>query len=336
MVRRGLLLSFATPLVLIAGPMLDSSLEQAGPVVVEIYENLPPPPPSTPEEAQAGWDKKYVHHKARDIDLTGLTPTFRYTESAFGFPRLPTRFSKNALPLDYSEPFALKADMHAALPAGSYRFRLRSKGSARFALDGKILATTKRQKPNRSSNDDLPPPPEFVKPPLRPASVPHQDALVTVELDGAEHRFTLVALIGGFGLIPDPAELSLSYSCDGELDRLLGGAETPFLTNAGWEAYEAEVVARHSEGDRERRRAIDDSVEAAWAQRHRRVRAWLATRAPIAAPGVSSEESVYNDIDRFVQAKLEQAAVPADGSRDRPCVSAPAVARCDRGHPHGG
>ena len=309
LVRRGLLLSLAMPLVLIAGPVLDSSLDQAGAVVVEIYENLPPPPPSTPEEAQAGWDKRYVHHKARDIDLSGLTPTFRYTESAFGFPRLPAKFSKNALPLDYSEPFALKADMHAALPPGSYRFRLRSKGAARFALDGKVLAITKRQKPNRSSNDDLPPPPEFVKPPLRPASVPHQDALVTVELDGGEHRFTLVALIGGFGLIPDPAELSLSYSRDGDLDRLLGGAETPFLTNAGWEAYEAKSVARHIQGDRRRRRAIDDSVEAAWAERHRRVRAWLATRAPIEVPVVSSEESVHNDIDRFVQAKLEQASV---------------------------
>ena len=187
----GLILCLAAPLGLVASPVLDASLETVGPVVVEIYENLAPPPPSTPEEAQAGWEKKYVHHKARDISLTGLTPTFRYTESAFGFPRLPTKFSHNALVLDYSEPFALKAGMKATLPAGSYQFRLRSKGSARFELNGKIVATTKRQKPNRSSNDELPPPPEYVEPPLRPAGVPHQDVLVTVDLDGGEHEFTL-------------------------------------------------------------------------------------------------------------------------------------------------
>ena len=308
-VRLGLVLCAAASLAVAASPVLDSSLEKAGPAVVEIYENLAPPPPSTPEEAQAGWKKKYVHHKARDISLTGLTPTFRYTESAFGFPRLPTKFSKNALVLDYSEPFALRAGMTAALPAGSYQFRLRSKGSARFELDGKILATTKRQKPNRSSNDELPPPPEFVEPPLRPASVPHQDVLVTVDLDGGEHQFTLIALIGGYGLIPDPAELSLSYSRDGEVDRLLGGADTPLLTNEGWEAYEAKVIARHSQGDVARRRAADDAVEAAWGERHGRVREWLATEAPVAVPGVASEESVHNDIDRFVQVRLEEAGV---------------------------
>jgi hypothetical protein len=305
----GLILCLAAPLVLVANPVLEASLETVGPVVVEIYENLAPPPPSTPEEAKAGWEKKYIHHKARDIDLTGLTPTFSYTESAFGFPRLPTKFSRNALALDYSEPFALKAGMKAALPAGSYRFRLRSKGSARFAVDGEILATTKRQVPNRSSNDELPPPPKFVKPPLRPASVPHQDVLVTVDLDGGEHEFTLIALIGGYGLIPDPAELSLSYSRDGELDRLLGGAATPFLTNEGWEAYEAKVIARHSKGDVARRRAVDDAVEAAWARRHRRVGEWLATQRPVEVPRVGSQESVNNDIDRFVQVKLEEAGV---------------------------
>ncbi len=308
-VRLGLTLCLAASLAPAASPVLDASLEQVGPVGVEIYEDLPAPPPPTPEEAKAGWKEKYVHHKALDIDLTGLTPTYRYTESAFGFPRLPTKFSKNALALDYSEPFALKAGMKAAPPAGSYRFRLRSKGSARFELDGKVLATTKRQKPNRSSNDDLPPPPEFVEPPLRPASVAHQDVLVTVDLDGGEHQFTLIALIGGYGLIPDPAELSLSYSRDGELDRLLGGAETPFLTNEGWKAYEAKVIARHSQGDVARRREVDGAVDTAWAERHRRVQEWLATQAPVEVPGVASQESVNNDIDRFVQARLDEAHV---------------------------
>ena len=90
---------------------------------------------------------------------------------------------------------------------------------------------------------------------------------------------------------------------------LLGGADTPFLTNEGWEGYEAKVIARHSEGDVARRRTADDAVEAAWAERHRRVREWLANEAPVEAPRVASEESVHNDIDRFVQAKLEGAGV---------------------------
>lgn len=294
-----------------ASPALDPALERVGPVTVEIFENLPPPPDPTPEEEQAGWNKKYNHHKARDIDLTALIPTLRYTESAFGFPRVPTKFSNNGLALDYSEPFVLKATMTRVLPAGIYRFRLRSKGSARFEVDGEVLAMTKRQKPNRSSNDPLPPPVEHEDSPVRPVHFPHQDKVITLELDGAEHKFVLIALIGSYGLTPDPAELLVSYARPDELDRLLGGDDTPLLTDEGWESYRDRVIARHDTGDITRRRAVDDAVEAAWAERHRKVREWLKTQPAPEVPAVSSEDAVSNDIDRFIQAKLEAASVGA-------------------------
>ena len=73
------------------------ALEGPGPVEVELYENLPEPP--QPEDPGEGYNKKYTQHTADDIDLTGLRPSMRYTERAFGFPGIPTKFSKNGLAL---------------------------------------------------------------------------------------------------------------------------------------------------------------------------------------------------------------------------------------------
>ena len=283
------------------------ALEGTGLVQVELYENLPEPP--QPENPGEGYNKKYVQHTAAGIDLTGLEPSMRYTERAFGFPGIPTKFSKNGLALDYSEPFVLKATIERTLPAGSYQFRLRSRGASRLEVDGKVVAVTEPQKPNRSSNDLLPPPVEHDGSPRRPAHYPHKDAVVPVELDGAPHNFTLLAVVGGYGLTPDPTELSVSYARPGEIDRLLGSDSAPLLTDEEWKAYEASVVARHRAEDIERRREIDDEVEAAWSVRHQQVREWLKTQPAVEAPKVASEQAVRNDIDRFILAKLEDAGI---------------------------
>ena len=123
----------------------NPALEGTGPVQVELYENLPEPPQL--ENPGEGYNKKYAQHTADDIDLSGLKPTIRYTERAFGFPGIPTKFSENGLALDYSEPFVLKATIERSLPAGSYQFRLRSRGASRLEVDGKVIVVTEPQKP---------------------------------------------------------------------------------------------------------------------------------------------------------------------------------------------
>ena len=162
----------------------------------------------------------------------GAKPTTIYSEPAFGFVRIPRRYSRNALALDRSEPFTLQATLSRSLPAGKYRFRLRAKGLARFSIDGRALLETHAQEPSKDSNDSLPPPPSSVEYPVRPAPPPHQDELVMIELDGGEHTFMLTAVIGGKGLAPFPGELSVSYARPGEVDRVLGGDDAPLLTDS--------------------------------------------------------------------------------------------------------
>ena len=130
--------------MVMAASAASPALEVTGPVEVSLYENLPEPP--QPENPGEGYNKKYAQHAAGDIDLTGLKPSMRYTERAFGFPGIPTKFSKNGLALDYSEPFVLKDTMERALPREAT-----SSGCARRVLRGSRSTGKSSRSTNRRS-----------------------------------------------------------------------------------------------------------------------------------------------------------------------------------------
>ena len=85
----------------VAAPAAATISGSGNPVNVELFEGL--------EEAQ--W-----------LDPDSQTPISAYSELAFGFVRIPTRFSRNALPLDRSVPFTLKASILQNPSCGSVPF----------------------------------------------------------------------------------------------------------------------------------------------------------------------------------------------------------------------
>src|SRR5262249_36824354 len=88
----------------------DTGISQ-GPVQVEVFENV---------------------QKGSEFDLSSQKPTDRYTENAFGFVRVATKYSENALALDRSTPYVLRATFERAFPAGDRQFRLRARGAAQL------------------------------------------------------------------------------------------------------------------------------------------------------------------------------------------------------------
>src|SRR6266705_6401389 len=171
---------------------LSLAISQCGftaPVQVELFENIP-----------AG----------SEFELTNQKPTERYTENAFAFTRVPTKYSDNALALDRSTPFVLRATFERELPAGERQFRLRARGAAVLLVDGNVAAKTKPQPPNTTGDDPVPPPVVRENSPLRPAPYPHQDVIAKLRLESGKHSFTLIAIVGGKGLSPTPGELAVS------------------------------------------------------------------------------------------------------------------------------
>src|SRR5262245_1122824 len=142
----------------------------AAAVQVELFENVP-----------AG----------SEFQLTDLQPVERYIEPAFGFVRVPTKYSENALALDRSTPFVLRATFEREFPAGERSFRLRARGAAVLLVDGTVVAQTKPQPPNLSGDDPVPPPVVHESSPVRPAPYPHQDVLAKLRLESGKHSFAL-------------------------------------------------------------------------------------------------------------------------------------------------
>ncbi|MBM3786427.1 MAG: DUF1553 domain-containing protein [Acidobacteria bacterium] len=243
----------------------------AEPVRVEIFEDL---------------------SNGKEFELDGRTATAAYGEPAFAFVHTPVKFAANAIPLDRSTPFVLRAAYSRSFPAGAYSFRLRARGAAQLFVDGKLAASTKAQKPNTSGDDPVPPQVVRDNTPLRPAAYPHQDSFANLEFTGGEHSFVLVAVIGGKGLYPSPGELAVSVRGKGDqVDRLLGPDDAPPLTDAAWEAYTLASQARHAERNQLTRRAVSAEVAAAWTARH------------------TGKPTGKNQIDSFLNAKLTEAGV---------------------------
>src|SRR5580700_1578787 len=135
----------------------SAPLLSAAPVNVDLFEKVPP---------------------GSEFELANQKPVERYIEYAFGFTRVPTKYSDNALALDRSTPYVLRATFERAFPAGERQFRLRARGAAAFLVDGKIVAKTKPQPPNLSGDDPVPPPVVRENSPVRPAPYPHQDVVI--------------------------------------------------------------------------------------------------------------------------------------------------------------
>ena len=266
----------------------------ANPVQVEIFENVP---------------------AVSQLNPNG-EPTEKYTEPAFAFVHIPTKYSGNALPLDRSTPFILRASLERSFAAGEHQFRLRARGAAWFQIDGKTLLSTKPQKPNRSGDDPVPPP-VVRNSRLRPAPYPHQDAVAVTNLDGRPHRFTLIAVIGGTGLVPSPGELCVGVGPVGQVEQLLGPDTAPHLTDDEWNSYSADSLRRHKAVDALRRRSAGSAAAMAWNARHEKIRQWVLAQPAPKIADVSSAMPVLNEIDRFVGARLEKAgAKPAPLTND--------------------
>ena len=288
-----LLLSLVIPLQGASGDQDRAPAQEIEPqhIQVELYENL---------------------DSATPFDLSKSQHTLSYLEPAFGFVTIPKKFSKNALPLDRSSPFALRATHEKTLAPARYQIRLRAKGRAQLTItEGQqaITLQTRPQRPNKSSHDALPPEPyqDPTLPELMPASVPHQEIELQFYSEGTPVRFELTALIGGKGLVPDPAELSVSIAKIGELPHLLSSSVEIPLSPSHWRHYRSERLFAHQQENDARRKLASQEVTQAWNHYHESIKLWAEeTLPPQPIPDKGNTGDTGNPIDAFVRARLHE------------------------------
>ena len=243
-------------------------------------------------------------------NFTPGSPIETWTESAFAFTRVPEKYSTRGVRVDRSNPFLLRATAKVTLPAGEHRLLLRSLQSARLFMDDKLLATTPFIIPNGSGHGQVADAPGDDYPAgLRYARTGHHERWITVQSKGGEHLFVIEGIIGGKGLKPDIGELTVSLARKSELLHLLAPKEKIPHTDEAWTAFTDTQLARLATADTKRRNETAAAENKFWAQRHSLARKTLAAKPAPAVPKVAAHTPVFNDIDRFIGARLEVANV---------------------------
>lgn len=257
-------------------------------VRVEIFEGLPDRP---------SWN------------FTNPAVNETYTEPAFGFVVLPTKYSPRGIKVDRKAPFLFRASGIVTLPKDAQRILLRARTGTRLFLDGRQLLTTKFPSLISDGHEEVPEAPLPLGPEVRYLRPGQSEAVAPVDGDGAEHVIVVETVVGVKDRRPEIAELSVSVAAKGEeMFYVLSPnrERNVALSDEGWGSYEEMRRAFHARADAERRRKLASSEHEYWAMRHERARERVAALTPLKVPIVKSAP-MLDDIDRFIGAKLEAA-----------------------------
>jgi hypothetical protein len=234
-----------------------------------------------------------------------------YTEPAFGFIVLPTKYSAKGIKTDRKAPFLFRASARVVLPKGEQRLLLRVRTGARLYIDGKPLLTVKFQSLTSDGHEEVPEVPLPLGTDVRYLRPGQSEAIATVQGDGAEHVVVIETIIGLKERRPEVGELTVSLAPkEAEMFYVLSpeGGPRIALSDESWGRYEEERRTFHARDDLARRRRLAASENKYWAMRHEQAREQLAKRPPIKVPKASSP-SAQNEIDQFINAKLATAKI---------------------------
>ncbi len=283
---------------------LPASVFAANGVRVEIFEH--PGKTEVAAATESGNDSAALAWgDAHDALWSALPPlrTDQFTEPAFAFAFIPSKYNGHGVKLDRSQPFLVRASANVTLPPGEHRLLLRSLTGARLSLDGEQIVATAQLKQRSGDNEAVP---DLAAAQLVAGvhllAAGHKEALATVQGDGRPHVFTLEAFVGGKSIRPEIGELSVSIeSADGSFTLLAPAGETATaFDDAGWKVFADTQRDRIERLNAERRR--NPAEEEYWKMRHDLARQHART-APVPPHGIG------NPIDRFIAVKLQAGGV---------------------------
>ncbi|MBL9212079.1 MAG: hypothetical protein JNL92_16595, partial [Opitutaceae bacterium] len=205
-----------------------------GAVTVEICEEGVPKDNSWPTQAQ-------------------VTETFH--EDAFGLFELPQKYIATGVRADRAFPTLVRATATVTLPAGRHRLLLRSRGTARLLVDGKVVLETPFDQPRQfavGNAGELPVEEQDryldLGPGYRFAPPGNREAWGEVTFSGAATTVVLETLVGGIEpkskkpFRPELGETVVAVAPEGTGEwRVLAPGQASFrYTDAAWNAYAAE------------------------------------------------------------------------------------------------
>ncbi len=241
-----------------------------------------------------------------------------WSGEAFLLDRLPTRFDSWGIRTAWKAPVVVRMAGDVMLPKGDHTLLLRARGMARVWVDGQIVARTA---PLSGSPDGE----EAITPVADPPAPGHRakwhrckevTGLVHLETSGPV-RVVVDAIAGGQRFRPEPGELAVAISTDGEetfsVLRPVGLSADPLpLTDAAVEAELDRIAASMEALNDHQRRAAAESQNAFWAKRHQAAKEYVAKHPAPQPP--QSGDSARHPVDAFIVARIEEVKSSEAGS----------------------
>ncbi len=235
---------------------------------------------------------------------------------AFAVPFLPRKYNSKGLISDRSNEFLVRASSVVTLPKGELTFLIRSRSGSRLIVDGKVVGKNPFLRKRTNAHEDVPELHSVVPKGVRHLHLGNYESQFEFSSKGGEHVVTLEAVVGGSGVRPEPGELLASLSNDGRMFHVLGPKQSFPLTDDAWTGYTRELADFFQRYEQEKRHKLDAAEREYWSKRHERAKVHIASLEPLKVPAVKGTKNVFNAIDRFIGAKLEENDLKAAGLVD--------------------
>lgn len=256
-----------------------------------------------------------------------------YVEPAFAFVETPFKYSEKGLRIERSNPFLLRVTGLVELPAGKHQFLLRSRSAARLFMDGRLILETPFQHVNGSAHGRITDRSKIKESNLRPLRTGDSENVTVLEViggaNGTTHRFRLEVFVGGQKKRQEVGETLVAHrQADSVADPLRGSDQAlaervphnePFrvlspvvnvpLTDADWLKFIETRLTAMAERNAENRKRVSVAESKYWERRHELAREIIEHKPAPAVPTLNDESSVYNDIDRFIDHRLQEAGL---------------------------
>ncbi|MEY3032339.1 MAG: hypothetical protein RLZZ622_814 [Planctomycetota bacterium] len=245
-------------------------------------------------------------------------PAESFTRTSFALTELPQHYNDSGVRADRKLPLVLRARARLVLPSGPQQIRVRTRGEARVLLDGQLLASLKPPGQRTDGHD-----PMFVPDRSGPAGIRFvqpgdQQAIVEVVGDGNDQLLQVEVKVGRRGRRPELGEFSVSVGSPDAVPTVVefgSSQQATLLTDAGWSRLADRLATETEAANTTTRRAAAAKQADSWNRRHAEARAVVTATPESTVPTLPAnrpdlEAASFNEIDRFINARLVASGIP--------------------------
>ena len=230
--------------------------------------------------------------------------TLTYHTDAFEFFRIPNKYNEQAIKIDRSPSFLVRAYGYVTLPPGPQRILIRARNGARLFIDNELQASVPFFNIPGNGHGQIFERTRDQAPNIRELPRGEKEVILAIEGDGKKHLVRFEMIVGHDNRRPETGETAV---CIGEPDgdfRILSATLSAELTDQQWPDFMAQQAAKIALLDKQHRREVSTSEQSYWEERHSWAGRIVGTYKPVSNPGNHFPDAMNNPIDQFVNRQL--------------------------------